>query len=211
MQQSTGESPFIILYGRDPQLPTEKALSKPTERCYLNNDDYRTELVQTLSDAWEQAQKNVKTAQRRQKTQHNRKARIPNFALRDRVFVYKPSAKSCKSYKFARPFHGPYWIIQLHDGGADVTLVDRPKEPSIRVPFERLCVCPEEVPDVSWPPKTSAPRVSTSVSSSTPTAPTTSPTATPTPATAKTGANSTVRSTPPAASSVWAGRLRGKK
>ena len=156
VQQSTGESPFFLMYGRDPQLPTEDALSKPQERCYLDSDDYRTQLTQTLSDAWERAQKNVKAAQNRQKTQHDRKTRMPKFVIGDRVFVYKPAAKSCKAYKFARPFHGPYRIIQLYDGGADVTLVDRPKEPSIRVPFERLRVCPDEVPDVSWPPKASS-------------------------------------------------------
>ena len=76
------------------------------------------------------------------------------FALGDHVFVYKQAGKSCKWYKFARPYHGPYWIIRLYDGGADVTVVDHPKEPSIRVPFERLRVCPEEVPDVSWLPRT---------------------------------------------------------
>ena len=142
VQQSTGELPFFLLYGRDLQLPTEQALSKPIERCYLDSDDYRAGLVQTLSEAWERAQKNVKVAQHRQKIQHDRKVRMPKFSLGDRVFVYKPAAKSCKAYKFARPFHGPYRIIQLHDGGADVTLVDKPKEPPIRVPFERLPCLP---------------------------------------------------------------------
>ena len=42
VQESTGESPFFTLYGRDPQLPTEEALTRPTERCYLEIDDYRS-------------------------------------------------------------------------------------------------------------------------------------------------------------------------
>ena len=91
MHQSTGESPFFLLYGRVPQLPTEKALTKPTERCYLVSDDYRTELVETLSEDWEHAQKNVKVAQRRQKKQHDRRARTPNFAVGDRVCVQASS------------------------------------------------------------------------------------------------------------------------
>ena len=57
VQQSTGESPFFLLYGRDPQLPTEEALSKLMEQCYLDSDDYRSQLVQNLSDAWECAQR----------------------------------------------------------------------------------------------------------------------------------------------------------
>ena len=220
VQQSTGESPFFLLYGRDPQLPTEQALSKPNERCYLDSDDYRTELVQNLSDAWERAQKNVKAAQSKQKTQHDRKARMPKFALGDRVFVYKPAAKSCKAHKFARPYHSPYRIIQLYDGGADVTLVDKPKEPSIRVPFERLRVCPGEIPDVSWPQKSPASKDSVSSQPETPmpfkdnvkpnsnqkTVTTSSTTTTP----ATTNVDSSV-STPRAASSVWAGRLRSSQ
>ena len=87
VQQSTGESPFFLLYGRDPQLPTEEALSKPTQRCHVDSDDYRSELVQMLSDAWDQAKKNVKVAQSRQKKQHDRRVRMPNFMVGDRVFV----------------------------------------------------------------------------------------------------------------------------
>ena len=72
VQQSTGESPSFLLYGRDPQLPTDKTLSKPSEWCYLDSDDYRAELVQNLSDAWERARRNVATTQKWQKTQHDR-------------------------------------------------------------------------------------------------------------------------------------------
>ena len=131
---------------------------------------------------------------------------MPKFALGDRVFVYKPAAKSCKSYKFVRPFQGPYRIIQLYDGGADVTLVDKPEEPSIRVPFERLHVCPEEVPDVSWPQKSTISK--DSANSDSKLIPTSSHITT-TPAT--TGKTDASASTPSAASSVWAGRLRGRK
>ena len=52
MQQSIGESSFFLLCGHNPQLPTEKALSKPSEWYYLDRDDYLTELVENLSGAW---------------------------------------------------------------------------------------------------------------------------------------------------------------
>ena len=39
-QASTGESPFFLLYGRDPRLPTEAALSPPVDREPFALDDY---------------------------------------------------------------------------------------------------------------------------------------------------------------------------
>ena len=55
VQQSTGESPFFLLYGRDPQLPTEAALCPPTARSTICLDNYKTELVQNMSRAWQLA------------------------------------------------------------------------------------------------------------------------------------------------------------
>ena len=54
-QESTHESPFFMLYGRDPVLPTEEALSPPVKRCYLEYDDYRSQIVHNLSEAWAKA------------------------------------------------------------------------------------------------------------------------------------------------------------
>ena len=131
-----------MMYGRDPVLPTEEALS---QSVYLEYDNYWS-VVQNLSDSWTTARQNV------QKQQYDKKTRMPTFQLAI-VFVYMPATKSGKAYKLSRPFYGPYRIITLHDNGADVKPVDRPQDATIRVPFARLRACPSEIADVSWPPK----------------------------------------------------------
>ena len=68
VQDSTKESPLFLLYGQDPQLPTESALTQPRTPYMINVDDYRTELVTSMSDAWKIAQENIKVAQTKQKT-----------------------------------------------------------------------------------------------------------------------------------------------
>ena len=67
-QESTRESPFFLLYGRNPRLPTETALSHPTTPYQVGISDYRTELIAQLSDAWETAHQNIHIAQCKQKT-----------------------------------------------------------------------------------------------------------------------------------------------
>ena len=73
-QESTRESPFFLLYGRDPKLPTETAVSHPTIPFQVDISDYRTALIAQLSDAWETAHQNIHIAQHKQKQQHDKKS-----------------------------------------------------------------------------------------------------------------------------------------
>ncbi len=51
LQHSTQESPCYLLYGRDPRLPTETALSPPVTRDPVDVDTYKFELQDKLSGA----------------------------------------------------------------------------------------------------------------------------------------------------------------
>ena len=146
IQESAKESPFFLLYGRDPCLPTEETLSMSTSHQLLDLDDYKTELVTGLAEAWQLAQTNVRKAQQKQKKQHDRRAKGHEFRLGDQVFVYMPAAKRAKAYKFAKPFAGPYRIVDVYNNGAEVQLISRPQSESIRVAFNHIRRCPNEIP-----------------------------------------------------------------
>jgi len=60
------------------------------------------------------------------------------------VFVHMPGDVSGKAWKFARPFHGPYRILELTPS---VCLVNKPQDTSIFVSLQRICMCPKEIPD----------------------------------------------------------------
>lgn len=150
VQDSTKESPFFLLYGRDPRVPTETALSQPRTAYMVDLDDYKTEFVCNLSDAWKIAQENIKVAQTRQKSQYDKKSKESTYKVGDRVMTYMPSEVQGKSWKLARPFHGPYRIISLTPTNAEIRLVDKPTDPSIFVSLSRLRPCYTELQDVSY-------------------------------------------------------------
>ena len=146
-QHSTGESPFFLLYGRDPVLPTTEMLEPTQERTNLDVDNYIREISLRMSSAWKTAQAKIKEAQKKQKYQHDKKARDPRVFEGDRVFVYSPAERSGKAYKFAHPFKGPYRVLKLLPNGAELSLVAEPNRPTIRVALNRLRR-PKEILDV---------------------------------------------------------------
>lgn len=90
MQTSTGELPFHLLYGRDPQLPTEAVLCPLTSQDFVELDDYKTTMTQMMQEAWGLSQWNLKKAQKKQKHYHDKKSNHPDFRVVDRVFVFMP-------------------------------------------------------------------------------------------------------------------------
>jgi hypothetical protein len=165
VQESTQESPFYLLYGRDAQIPTETALSQPRTVYQLDFADYRSELVANLSDAWALAHKNIDAAQVKQKKQYDKKSKDMHIVVGDRVMVYMPGTVKGKAWKFARPYHGPYRVLAVTPTNVEVKLVDRPQDASIFVSIDRVRSCPKELEDISWagqtPKRTKPPQVKT--------------------------------------------------
>ena len=52
IQESTQASPFHLLYGREPIVPTDTALSQPRTPYEIDFPDYCAELTAHMSDAW---------------------------------------------------------------------------------------------------------------------------------------------------------------
>ena len=151
IHSSTAESPFCLLYGQDPRLPTEEALSPPVQRFPVDATDYKTEMTTRMSAVWEAARAQVKKAQSRQKQQYDQNAAPREIAAGERVFVYMPAAKSGPAWKLARPFHGPFRVTRAMEGSVEVVPIDRPQEQPIRVSLQRVRRCPIEIEDQFYP------------------------------------------------------------
>ena len=162
-QQSTQESPFYLLYGRDPRLPTEAALSPTKIQTVVGLREYGTDLCTRMSAAWESARKMVGKAQKRQKCFYDQKTRPPNFVEGERVFLFQPAVKTGEARKLARPFHGPYRIISLDTNTTHIRQVDEPQGDTILVALSRLRRCPDELGDSFWPPQKGRKKPTTTV------------------------------------------------
>jgi len=122
VQESTKESPFFLLYGRDPALLTLDALSRECFPYMVDLNDYKTELTTGLNNAWKLAQENISVARGRQKTTYDRMAKDPTLTVGQRVIVHMPGELQGKTWKFARPFHRLFRVISLTLTNAEVRL-----------------------------------------------------------------------------------------
>ena len=141
-QASTRESPFYLLYGRDPRLPVPEVLSHQQTRVTMDLHEYGVELYTKMANAWELARKFIGQAQRHQKANYDKKATDVPFRSGERVFLYKLAEKTGEARKLARPFHGPYRISEMDNNTATIFRVDRPEQEPLLVAIDRLRRCP---------------------------------------------------------------------
>uniref|UniRef100_A0A1X7TVH1 Reverse transcriptase domain-containing protein n=1 Tax=Amphimedon queenslandica TaxID=400682 RepID=A0A1X7TVH1_AMPQE len=109
-QQSTGFSPFELLYGRAVRGPLD-VLKESWETKEDHAEDivtYVTEMRSRLEEMSELARENLKRSQGKQKVWYDRKARDRKFGPGDKVLVMQPSS----THKLTAEWKGPCKIIR---------------------------------------------------------------------------------------------------
>ena len=82
------ESPFFLLYVRDPRLPTDSVLGSTTEAYLVDMEDYRSEFLISLAKAQKLALEHIRKAQAKQKKFYDRAA-VSSKYRGDRVKDWK--------------------------------------------------------------------------------------------------------------------------
>ena len=143
--KSTGITPFKLLYGREATLSTEELLFPVAERAEVSVGTYFDELTTHLSEAWALAQDNIGRAQAHQKKNFDKRAELSDYRVGDRVLLHMPSQKTGEMRKLSLPNKGPYRITKVLETGVMIVPEDRPRATPLRVNWERLRRCPDNV------------------------------------------------------------------
>ena len=139
---STGEKPSFLLFGWDCRSPLESTLLPVEPAQPVTIEDYREELVLTLSTARQSAQDCISRAQMRYKVQYDRKAAPLRYQVGDWVLLRFPSEEAGKQRKLSRPWHGPYRVMAADDTNVTALKVYFPREDTIKVHQSRVKPCP---------------------------------------------------------------------
>ena len=143
---STGEKPSYLLFGLDCKMPSEAAYLMPSPLQCTNVQDYRQELTMSLVSARDLAAKAIQAAQKRYKTQYDRKSNEVTYHVGDWVLVRFPADESGKMRKLSRPWHGPYRVISNNAPDLSVSKVYHPKDAGIQIHQSRVKPCPPNLP-----------------------------------------------------------------
>ena len=108
---STGESPFFLLYGREPRLPLDVALLMPDSQLSPSVAEHRARIIENLENAQRIVSSNTQLAQLQMKEHYDKTSRPVQYEIGGKVWVYTPKTKKGLSKKLLHNFHGPYRIV----------------------------------------------------------------------------------------------------
>ena len=110
LHESTQETPFFLMHGREPTLPIEAVICPPTI-TYTEADDYKSDMTTRLQEAFTLVRENLQGAQQKQKEYFDRKSVEITYELGDKVWIFTPDTKPGLSSKLLHKWHGPFEIL----------------------------------------------------------------------------------------------------
>ena len=108
---TTRESPFYLLYRREPRLPIDVSLVMPSANLSASISVHRVRIMQNLKDTQCIIDSNTQLAQQRMKEQYDKSAGPVPFEISTKVWVYTPELCKGLCKKLSHNYHGPYRIV----------------------------------------------------------------------------------------------------
>ena len=146
LMRAPKKKPSFLMFGIDCRTPPEAVFLPNHSINPTDVDDYREELILSLSSARALAATHIQSAQRKYKGYYDRKAQTRPYSVGDWILVYFPSEEIGPNRKLSRPWHGPYHILSIHTPNVTAVKVYYPQDSPIRVYLSRIQKCPNGIP-----------------------------------------------------------------
>ncbi|EGT31788.1 hypothetical protein CAEBREN_31619 [Caenorhabditis brenneri] len=129
VHSTTGESPFFLVYGRDPVFPIDRILDKEiVDVDKVNPDTWKEHLLTTLSHAWKEAAEQSYRSQLQHQEFANRGAKVKDIRIGDRVLIRNYDSKVKQSRKLVHNWLDGYRVTAVRGTEAEVTNIRDPRK-----------------------------------------------------------------------------------
>ena len=112
VQASTGESPNMMMLGREVNLPVDLVLGAVPHEKELDTE-YADDLRERIRTIHERARYALEMSARRQKKNYDRLVHGPTYKQGQFVWLYDTKRKIGLSKKLSLPWEGPYLVVQV--------------------------------------------------------------------------------------------------
>ena len=112
VHDTTGTSPFELMYGREVRLPEDIMFALPAT-VETARADYKGILKRRLQHAYQLVRKHTRGQQEHQKFNYDRSIRGQPFQVGDLVLLHCPHVPRGRSPKLHRPWQGPFKVMAV--------------------------------------------------------------------------------------------------
>ena len=106
----TGYTPFLVMFGRSPNLPVDVMLGRYREDSGSSVPKYMQRTRALMKAAFSDVHKRIKKSHDKQKGVADQRCVVYEYQVGDRVWLYVPAVKTGQTKKLASLWRGPYTV-----------------------------------------------------------------------------------------------------